>query len=290
MRPLLKLSAIACVALALGGCAIIVAPGEGDMRVHTLFSNDAVAGNGNLVSEARTVATLQDIELVGPVTMDVRVGPAASLKVEADSNLLPMIRTDAVGSTLRVWVDGNVRTSNGIRVTYTVPQLSQVRSTGSGRLSIAELNGGPLTVLATGSGNTELAGRVGNLNVELTGSGSINAAALQSGNSNATLRGSGRLNLGQVRADALNVKVRGSGELQASGMATHLNAQVQGSGGANLVALSSQRADLSTTGSGDISARVNESLVAQTTGSGRITVHGNPAQRNVSGKNVYVVN
>jgi hypothetical protein len=175
-------------------------------------------------------------------------------------------------------------------VTYTVPQLSQVRTTGSGRLSISELNGGALTVLATGSGNTQLAGRVGNLNVELNGSGNVNADFLQNGNTTVTLRGSGRVNLGQVNAEAVNLKLRGSGELQASGMATHVNAQVQGSGGANLTGLASQRADLTTNGSGDITARVKESLVAQSTGSGRITVHGNPSQRNVSGKNIYVVN
>lgn len=290
MRPLLKLSAIAAISLSLAGCAIIIAPGDDDVRIHTLFSKDAVVGNGALSAEARPVATLQELELVGPVTMDVRVGPAASLRVEADSNLLPMVRTDTVGGALKVWVDGNVRSNHGIRVTYTVPQLSQVRTTGSGRLSVSELNGGALTVLATGSGNTQLAGRVGNLNVELNGSGNVNADALQNGNANVTLRGSGRVSLGQVNAEALNLKLRGSGELQAIGMATHLNAQVQGSGGASLAGLASQRADLSTTGSGDITARVNDSLVAHSTGSGRITVHGNPAQRNVSGKNVYVVN
>jgi hypothetical protein len=32
--------------------------------------------------------------------VDVRVGPATSLVVEADSNLLPLIRTDVRGDTL----------------------------------------------------------------------------------------------------------------------------------------------------------------------------------------------
>ena len=86
------------------------------------------------------------------------------------------------------------------------------------------------------------------------------------------------------------MKVRGSGDVRASGAASQLNASVTGSGGASLKDVASLGADLSTAGSGDISARVAQTLVAQTTGSGRITVYGNPAQRSITGKRVEVLN
>jgi hypothetical protein len=249
-RSLLTLACIASFSLA--GCAIIVAPGDGDLEMRTVFSKDAVQGDGRLASERRTIASLNELDMSGPVHVDVRVGQAPSLVVEADSNLLPLVRTETAGNTLRVWVQGNVRTNNPIRVTYTVPQLAQIRATGSGRLAVTDLDGGALTVTKTGSGETMLAGR--------------------------------------VSAEALNVKLHGSGDLQASGAAEQLNAQVTGSGGINLMGLASQRADLTTDGSGDITARVAQSLVAQTNGSGRITVYGNPAQRQVTGKRVQVLN
>jgi hypothetical protein len=83
--------------------------------------------------------------------------------------------------------------------------------------------------------------------------------------------------------------VHGSGELQASGRVQRLTTNVHGSGGANLVTLNSESADLTTNGSGDISANVSQSVVAMSNGSGRITVYGNPAQRNISGKHIQVV-
>ena len=287
-RSLLTLACIASFSLA--GCAIIVAPGDGDLEMRTVFSKDAVQGDGRLSSERRTIASLNELDMSGPVHVDVRVGQAPSLVVEADSNLLPLVRTEAAGNTLRVWVQGNVRTNNPIRVTYTVPQLAQIRATGSGRLAVTDLNGGALTVTKTGSGETMLGGRVGALNIKSTGSGNVNASGLQSGNTNLSLTGSGGVNVGRVSAEALNVKLHGSGDLQASGAAEQLNAQVTGSGGINLTGLASQRADLTTDGSGDITARVTQSLVAQTNGSGRITVYGNPAQRQVTGKRVQVLN
>ena len=284
-----KLLAISCLA-ALSGCAIIVAPNDGDVRVKSVFSNDAVVGDGRVTSERRAVANLEGIDVSGSMHVDVRVGPQASLQVEADSNLLPLIRTEADGSNLRIWIEGSVRSNNGIRVVYTAPRLTQIRSNGSGRLVVGDLNGEPLALVKNGSGATQLSGRVSKLDMQLNGSGSIDASALQTGNANVSLSGSGRLSLGQVNAEAFNVQVRGSGDLQASGSAASLNARVHGSGGANLMGLTSQRADLSTNGSGDISALVKQALVANTFGSGRITVYGNPAQRNISGKHVQLMN
>lgn len=287
MRTLLTLGCL----VALTGCAIIVTPGDGsgDVHMRTVFSKDTVVGNGQITMERRAIGSLASLEMSGPVQMDVRVGPEPTLQVEADANLLPLIRTDISGGTLKVWIDGSVRTNHGVRVIYTTPQLTQIHSSGSGRLVVTDLNGAALTFSKTGSGDSQLSGRVAALNMQLSGSGSVNATALQSGNANLKLSGSGSLAMGQVSAEALNVNVRGSGEVQASGSATHLNAHVIGSGGANLMGLTSQRADLTTTGSGDISAQVKQSLVAQTNGSGRITVYGNPAQRNISGKHVQVV-
>lgn len=291
MRPLLVFSCFAAAgALTLAGCAIIVTPNEGEVQFKTLFSKDTVQGDGHVRLEQRAVSNLPELDMTGPVQMEVRVGQAPTLQVEADGNLLPLVHTEASGGTLRIWVEGSVRTNNAIRVIYTVPQLSQIRSTGSGRLRVSELNGGALTLTKTGSGASALSGKVGNLNLELTGSGDVDASALHSGNANLSLTGSGGITLGKADGESLNVKVRGSGDVRASGAAKQLNARVTGSGGANLMGLASQSADLTTDGSGGITARVGQTLVAQTNGSGHITVYGNPARRSITGKHVQLVN
>jgi hypothetical protein len=285
MRSLLS---AACL-LALSGCAIIV-NGNDDVQVKTVFSSDAVVGDGRLTHERRTAGSVSAIDVSGPLEVNVRVGPAPSLEIDADSNLLPLIRTEVVGGTLRMWVEGNVRSNNSLRVTYTVPALTQARASGSGRLTISELNGAPLDFRKSGSGSVHLSGSVTRLDVQQSDSGQVNASALRTGDANLTLNGSGRISLGQVQGNALTANLHGSGSLQAGGSVASLNAHVSGSGGVNLTALSSERADLTTNGSGDITATVRRELVAKSNGSGRITVYGNPAQRSVSGKNVLVLN
>jgi hypothetical protein len=289
MRSIPLVSSVAAIVLTLAGCAIIVAPGE-DLQFRTAFNKDAVQGDGRVVSEERAVESVAQLDMRGPLQVEVKVGEAGALQVEADSNLLPLIRTQVVNGTLRMWVEGEVRTDHSLRVRWTVPQLSQISTAGSGRLSVSGLQGGPLTLTKSGSGSSALSGRVGTLNLQASGSGEIDARALESGNANLSLAGSGSLRMGKVSAESLNVKVRGSGELQASGTVARLNANVVGSGDARLKDVSSEHAELSTTGSGDITAQVGQSLIAQTTGSGSITVYGNPAQRNISGRHVKVVN
>jgi hypothetical protein len=284
MRLLLS---AACL-LALSGCAIIVA--NDDVQVKSVFSSDATVGDGRLAHERRAAGSVSAIDVSGPLEVNVRVGPAPSLEIDADSNLLPLIRTEVTGGTLRMWVEGNVRSNNSLRVTYTLPTLTQARASGSGRVTISELNGAPLDFSKSGSGSVQLSGQVSRLDVQQSGSGQVNASALRTGDANLTMNGSGRMSLGQVQGNALTANVHGSGSLQASGSVAALNAHVHGSGGANLTALASDRADLTTNGSGDITATVRRELVAQSNGSGRITVYGNPAQRNVSGKHVLVLN
>lgn len=290
MRTLLStLVLAACGTAALTGCAIVVA-GNDDVQVHSVFSSNAVAGNGVLAHEVRQVGTVAGLEVSGPLEVSVRVGPATSLAVDADSNLLPMIRSDVSGGVLRLWVDGSLRSNNSLRVTYTTPSLTLLRASGPGRLTVNDLHGEPLDLSKSGSGSTTLTGQVGMLDLHHSGSGSINAYGLRIGSARVEQSGSGRSGLGPVQGRELFVNVSGSGSLQASGSVGAVSARTSGSGSIDIKGVTSEQADLAANGSGGISATVRNSVLAQSNGSGRVTVYGNPAQRQVSGKNVSVLN
>jgi hypothetical protein len=287
MRTVLAIA----LAAALGGCAIIVAPGpEGDVSVRTPFSSDSVKGDGVLARDQRTIGKVAGLEVNGSVLVDVRVGPATSLVVEADGNLLPLVRTDVRGDTLVVEITRSYRSGNPVRVTYTVPRLEDLRHSGSGQLAVHGLNGAPLKVVQQGSGSTLLTGQVGSLDVSGNGSGSVDASTLQSTSANLTMNGSGRINVGQVRGDYVVATLNGSGQLRVAGSVRSLTARSTGSGHLDLVNLVAEQADLTATGSGGLTANVKQSLVAQNGGSGGIRVYGNPVQRSVNGKLVQIVN
>jgi hypothetical protein len=288
MRTLI---AIACLA-ALGGCAIVVAPGAdgGDYTVRTPFNSNTVDGDGIAAREQRTIGTVNGLDVNGSFVVDVRVGPATSLVVEADSNLLPLIRTDVRGDTLNIYTDRSYRSRNPVHVIYTVPRMTDLRQNGSGRVAVQDLGGAPLTLRRNGSGAVTLSGQVASLDVESNGSGSLDANRLQSASARLSLTGSGRLEVGQVAGDYAIVNLNGSGQLHVSGTVRSLTARANGSGQLDLARLTSDQADLSSNGSGGITANVRQSLIAQNGGSGGIRVYGNPGQRSVSGNHVQMVN
>ncbi|WP_317203191.1 GIN domain-containing protein [Janthinobacterium sp.] len=283
MRTFLSIASL----LALSGC-VIVMPG-GDGQSYSSYDSNGVQGNEQIAHELRPVGALSAIEVSGPIRLEVRVGGAPSLDIETDSNLLPLVHSDISGGTLKLWVDGGVRSRNGIRVSYSVAQLSELSASGSGRVIVSGLDGGALNLSSKGSGPLQLSGRVDQLALRMSGSGGVNAGELDAASVNASLHGSGRLTLGQLRGGALNADLYGSGSVRASGTVRDLAVQVHGSGSAQLDALSSETAKLASYGSGGIRVAVTHTLVAQSSGSGRISVRGNPAQRTLSGKNVSVV-
>ena len=288
MRTLLAL----CCALALGGCAIVINPNDGEVR-HADSGGNAIQGNEQVSRDVRQVSNISTLDIDSmkriDIKIDVRVGPATSLVIEADSNLQPLIHSDVNGNTLRIWSDSNIRSGNGIHVIYTTPRLSKINVSGSGRLVASGFNGQDFSLVQRGSMKSELSGKVGRFDVANNGSGSINAAALASGNTDAVQNGSGRIQLGDVRGERINVAVNGSGSISASGAVQRLDTNVNGSGDINLAALSSDVAYLASNGSGDIDVTVQSEVNARTSGSGRITVHGDPLRRTLSGKRISVV-
>ena len=286
MRTIFALAALA----ALAGCAIIVAPQDGsDMRVHTSWSSGTKEGDGVAMRDARAIAALPALDVSGSLPVEVRVGPVPSLVVEADSNLLPLIRTEARGDTLRIWSEQGLRSKTPLRIVYTTPRLTDLRASGATRVDVRGLDGAPLDVRKSGSASVSLAGRVGSLNARGSGSGLIDAAELRSNSIDVTLSGSSRMRLGPVSGDVARAELSGSSSLDASGAVRSLSTRVSGSASADLAALTTQDADLGASGAGSIRATVRQSLFARTSGAGGIRVYGQPVQRSISGERVHLL-
>lgn len=287
IKSVLLLAIAGTFASTLTGCAIIIHPGEGEVSFGT---GPVVQGDGQLSQDMRQVGSVTGLEIANSrridMQVDVKVGASPSLVIEADANLLPLIHSSTNGNTVKIWLDGNLRSSNPIRVTYTLPKINQINASGSAQLVVSGLNGSALQIEQHGAVTSQLSGQVSELEINNTGASKLDGSNLASGNTKATLRGASRVQLGSIQGEKLKVVVSGSGSFNGKGTVQNLSASTSGSADINVSNLSSANADLATSGSGDISAKVMQSVVAHTSSSGRITVLGNPAQRTISGSRV----
>jgi hypothetical protein len=188
----------------------------------------AIHGSGNAKTESRAVASFSKIDLTGSPDVEVTVGPARSVAVTTDDNVLPIIETTVEGETLKIHSKRSYNTSLGVKVIITVPALDGVAVSGSGNMQVAGLKTGEMDASVTGSGNVILSGVLDQLRGRIIGSGDLRAGDLAAKNVHVAVTGSGDAT---VRAtEQLDASVTGSGNVRYSGKPPQVRHHVTGSG------------------------------------------------------------
>jgi hypothetical protein len=188
----------------------------------------AIHGSGHAKTESRAVASFAKIDLAGSPDVEVAVGPAASVSVTTDDNILPIIETKVDGETLKINSKRSYNTSLGVKVSITVPDLQGVSVSGSGNIHVEGLKAGDMDASVTGSGDITLNGVVDRLRARIVGSGDLRAGDLAAKNVQVSVTGSGDA---AVRAtEQLDARVTGSGNVRYSGNPPQVQHHVTGSG------------------------------------------------------------
>jgi len=217
------------VVLALAAAAAALAGG-------IAAASTTVRGNGVKRSEARNLTGFSGIVMAVPGQLQVRLGAAESVTVEADENILPLIETTVSGGTLRIRVAPGQNIEAGtLRIVVQAMQLDRLALAGSGSIAGDGLKGArlkvdlsgsgdldlqrseidELTVAVSGSSNVRLAGKARALKVSLAGSGNLVADALRADDARISIAGAG---VATVSArSSLNVSIAGSGTVRYQG-------------------------------------------------------------------------
>jgi hypothetical protein len=187
-----------------------------------------IEGSGHVVRQPRPVGNIDRVELTGSADLDVSIGPASALWIEADDNLLPLLTTEVRGGRLVVGTHGSYRTHNPIKVHLTVPDIRSVSTTGSGDAYLTGVANRQLELVSSGSGNFRVLGTTGELEVRMQGSGDADVRSLRFARADVSVMGSGNAMIagdGAVRARAF-----GSGNVIVSGHPASLEVTHGGSG------------------------------------------------------------
>jgi hypothetical protein len=124
------------------------------------FFGPGERGSGNVVSETREVSNFHAIEIDYPAEVIVRQGSQESLKIEAEDNLLPNLKTEVRGGTLEIFYrrEGgkHVNPTKVPQITIVVWNLDDVAFTSAGELTIEGLTGDNLDVSLSGAGDLDV--------------------------------------------------------------------------------------------------------------------------------------
>ncbi|MEJ7830555.1 MAG: head GIN domain-containing protein [Segetibacter sp.] len=235
MKNLLKLYTAICIVISFS-CNI----GIGSRRIN---------GNGKIASHARNVSSANKIKVTGDMDVIVSTGNTR-VKVEADENIIPYIKTEMNGNWLVIKTENNlsINSKNPVRVYITTPRITDVEVTGSGNVTTESkfdadnkidfsitgsgninfnVNAPRVDANITGSGSLHVAGETRDVNINLAGSGNYEGRELKAENAKVTIAGSGDADV--FAEENLQVKIMGSGSVKYSGNA-RVDRKIMGSG------------------------------------------------------------
>ena len=214
----------------------------------------SVRGNGEPAMEIRSLEGFVDVDSKGSLDVRVEQSDTFSIAVNIDSNLLPLVETRVVGSTLLITSDQHLSTHlPGPHISVKMPRVAGAYLSGSGHVAVLSVNeSNPVALRLSGSGALDFDGTAPVVDVDVSGSGDVNLAG-STDRLSADLAGSGGIDAANLPARAGSIALSGSGNVRAT---------INGP------------ADVSVSGSGDVDLYGDVELQRSSkSGSGAIRVH-----------------
>jgi hypothetical protein len=209
------------VALLLVGCSSLI----------------GVRGSGEVVTEIREVSDFDGVDLSGSGHVTITIGDEFALVISAEDNIMPLLTSEVRQDTLVLGTSQSINPTEEITYEVTMPHVSLLRVSGSGRIDAPDV------------ANEDL-------EVDVSGSGAVQVDDLS--------------------VTDLQAEVSGSGMVGASGAADHLQVSISGSGALEAESLTARTGVVKVSGSGSVVVEVTDELEVDVSGSGSVEYLGEP--------------
>jgi hypothetical protein len=226
-----------------------------------------VDGNNQVTSETRQLVSFDRVENDGTFNVYIRQDSIFSATVEAESNLIPHIRTRVNGNTLIIDTRENLRPNFPMNVYVTTPILQGAYLNGSGTVVCDSLDTEYLEMVLSGSGSMSGYANTNSLATRISGSGNISIEAYTN-TCSATISGSGDMDLLGETLNG-NFSISGSGNIRSYNFQQkECISKISGSG--NMYLNVSELLDVTISGSGSVYYIGDPSITVRITGSGQV--------------------
>lgn len=196
-----------------------------------------ISGSGKLSQETRALSEFNRINFNGSGNLFIIQSDQESVKIEAESNIIPLIKTQVNDEDLHINFDNvSFKPTMPINIYVKVKNVQLIRLYGSGTITGKDLDVDVLKVSLSGSGNVDL----------------------------------------NLKGNKLISVLAGSGSFVVQGSISDQQIWISGAGTYHGFELSSNHSLVNISGSGQVFLDVKEQLDAQISGSGTITYKGDP--------------
>jgi hypothetical protein len=214
-----------------------------------------VEGNFDVQTETRNFSSFEKVFNEGEFDVYIIQDGSGEVEIEAESNLIPLIRTRMEGSALVIDTKDDLDNNYPMKVFVHTEEINEIRLSGSGLVEAENLETNDLEIDLSGSGDMLISSNSNDIDCRISGSGDID--------------------LGLV-CNFLELDINGSGDLEVYGTAQEGDFNISGSGTIRAYDLTLQECTAKISGSGSMYVTVEDYLNVNISGSGNIYYMGDP--------------
>jgi len=192
---------------------------------------EKVAGSGVRKSEKREVQSFSEINATGAFSIEATSQKAISLEIEADDNILPLIRSEVRDGVLYLKSDKGYDSKEGVRVRITLPDLSKINATGASKFRVQGVKNDRFEIRTTGASTVTAAGVTKEVEINTTGAGEVDTHSLRAERAN--VRSTGAATVEVYANEQLDVRASGAGQVTYSGDPKVVNKKTSGAATVN---------------------------------------------------------
>jgi hypothetical protein len=133
-----------------------------------------VQGSGITKVETRNIAPFKQIDVSGAVDVEVVGQKDFKIDVQADDNILELVKTEVSGETLKIYVKERISRRSPIKIFVSMPELTGAEISGASKFTGNNIKTETLNLDVSGASKIELNGEAQNINIDASGASKIN--------------------------------------------------------------------------------------------------------------------
>ncbi len=185
-------------------------------------------GSGKIVTEKRDLKGFKAVDVGSVFQVEITSQKDFSIEVEADDNLLPLIKTEVDDGVLEIESDGRLSPTSPIRIRISAPDIDNLDVSGAANVTLNGIRNSSLCVDSSGASKVKIAGETTKFTAEASGASKIDAEDLKA--VDASIDGSGASHVDVSVSGELAADLSGASNVVYSGSPTAVHKKTSGAG------------------------------------------------------------
>jgi hypothetical protein len=194
--------------------------------VNFSFDFGKTHGSGVAASDTRGLTDFRSVDVGGVFKVEITAQKDFSVEVEADDNILPLIKTEVRNGTLHIDTDSKVSPKSQMIVRISAPDIESLDLSGVAKVSLAGVSNQALSIDTSGATEITVNGDTAKLTVDMSGASKLFASELNV--DDATIETSGASRAEVNVSGVLTADASGASKVEYSGSPTEINADRSG--------------------------------------------------------------